>query len=368
MIPLISPVIGFNDIFACYRHKNRPIDRPGILAREFGKKYCLFVSEGREALAMALENLQLKKNDEIIVPSYVCDIVPKVVEQFATVVYADINPSTIIVDAEEIKNLISKRTKAVIVAYMYGKAVNISKIHDVCKANNIALIEDCAQAICSYEGDTRAGSIGDYTILSFRFSKDVGLNKGGALLTNKSVSIIQKRGSSLIALAKILLVQIALRSQYLFLGSIYYYIKEFLLNPYFSMTKYTPKKVKHELSTFEQELVLEGVRKMPEFIDKKNKNAVFYASCLKDIDGIELCDMNDNSFMRFNVLALNREGLIKTLHRNGVECDKMYSYCMSQECKQSLLISQKIVNLPVHPEVSTKDMEKICSKIRQYFT
>lgn len=367
MIPLIFPVIGFNDIFTCYLRKDRKIDRAAILAKEFGKKNCYFVSEGREALALALQHLNLNKEDEVIVPSYVCDIVPKVVGRFATVVYADINPSTLVVDAEEIKRKFSNRTKAVIVVHIYGKVNDLINIYRYCRDFNIPLIEDCAQAIYSFEENKRAGYIGDYTILSFRFSKDLNLAKGGALLTNKAISIKQKRRNTLVALVNILLVHMALRLQFLFIGRIYYYAKEYMLIPFFSKTEYTPKKILEEISTFEQELVLEGIRKMPAVLEKKKRVASAYASCLTHIDNIELCSINNNSFMRFNILASNRQGLIKVLHQNGIECDKMYSYCMSQTCKQSLLISQRIVNLPVHPGVSDDHIEKICRIIRNYY-
>ena len=367
MIPLIFPIIELKDIITSYRNKEKPIDRQGVLAKDFGKRYAFFVTEGREALAMALEDLRLEKEDQVIVPSYVCDIVPKVVERFATVIYAEINPSTLVVDAEEIKKLISEKTKAVIAVHLYGKVNDLIKIYDLCRGRNIALIEDCAQAIYSFEEKTRAGSLGDYTIVSFRFSKDINLCKGGALLSNKPIHSIKKTRNSLFALFEILLVYILLRSQWLFWGRLYYYTKEYLLNPYFSKTKYQPKNIRNELSPFEQELVLEILKKMAYVSSKKKQVASMYISLLKDIDGVDLCEIKNNSLMRFNILACNREPLIRILHENGFESDKMYSYSMSTKCIKSLQVSERIVNLPVHPGVSKRHVEKICRIIRQYY-
>lgn len=367
MIPLILPNIDFKDIVSSFLNRNRFVDRQNVLGEEFGKKHCYFFSEGREALAVALKELKLRREDEVIVPSYVCDIVPKVLEQYATVIYADINPSTLVVDFEEIKNLISSMTKAVIVAHMFGKVHDLKKIHDFCREKNVVLIEDCAQAIYSFEGETRAGSLGDYTILSFRFSKDVNLFKGGALLTNKPISTVSKSRNSLDAIIKTLLVHLALRSQTLFVGRLYYYVKEYLLNPFFKKTNYPPNKISRELSPFEQELAIAGLKKMPYVYKMRKQVASLYTLLLKDIKLIELCDITNNSLMRFNILAPNREGLIRKLHQNGFESDKMYSYCMTIKCKKSLQVSQSIVNLPVHPEVSRKHVEKISGIIRQYY-
>ena len=367
MIPLIFPTIDLKDIFRSYLHKGRLVDRSGVLAKNYGKNYGYFVSEGREALAMALEDLGLTREDEVIVPSYVCDIVPKIVDRYATVRYADINPSTLVVDAEEIKNRITKKTKAVVVVHLYGKVNDLKEIHDLCREKNITLIEDCAQAVYSFEGKTRAGSLGDYSILSFRFSKDVNLGKGGALLSNKKISTVSKSKHSLSALVTILFMQLALRSQGLFVGRIYYYAKEYLLNPFFSKTSYIPKKIRRELSPFEQELVLEGLKKMPDVLNKKKQVVSMYESNLKGIDAIDLCDLTNNSFMRFNILASNRQALIRKLHQNGIESDKMYPYCMNRTCKKSLEVSQSIVNLPVHPGVSKRHVEKISRIIRQHY-
>lgn len=367
MIPLIFPVIELKDIFTSYRNKERQIDRARVLAKDFRKQYGLFVNEGREALAIALEDLRLGKEDQVIVPSYVCDIVPKVVERFATVIFAEINPSTLVVDAEEIKKRISERTKAVIVVHLYGKANDLNNIQYLCRERNLVLIEDCAQAVYSFEDKTRAGSIGDYTILSFRFSKDINLFKGGALLSNKPIHVVQKTRNSIISLFKTLFIYILLQSQRLYWGRLYYYAKEYLLNPFFSKTKYQLQKTKHELSTFEQELVLEILKKMNYISSKKKQVASMYISLLKGIDGIELCDITNNSLMRFNILASNREALIRRLHENGIESEKMYSYSNSTKCMKSLQVSERIVNLPVHHRVSERDVEKTCEIIRQYY-
>jgi len=359
MIPLITNTFSVADILHAFLKKKK--SRSSQIARKFTKDNCYFLSEGREALALALESLKLKRSDEIIVPAYICDIVPKVAGQYATVVYADCDPKTLTTTAKDFQQKITKKTKVVIAAWMFGKVYDLKKIGALCRRKNLVLIEDCCQSLVSGEGRTRAGSVGDFTILSFRFSKDISMAKGGALLTDKPLHFKSKRSSSIPALGKVLFIWFAIKMQSLIPAYLFYHLKEKLLNPFFSKTVYTNNKVKTMLSTFEQELVWKGLQKLPSVIKKRKEIAKIYSQELTK--HVEVITPFNNSLMRFNILTPKRDTLLKILHKKGFEAEKMYSYSMAL-LPGAKKAAREILNLPVHHNIKPKHAQKIIRIIK----
>lgn len=355
------------DILDSYFNKRTTKNKEKVLSCFFKKKYCYFVREGRTSLFLALKDIELKENDEIIVPSYICDIVPKVASLFGKVVYADIDPKTFVVDYEDLKRKITRNTKVVIAAYLYGNAHNIKNIKKLCYKNKIILIEDCAQSIYSFDKKIRAGSVGDYSFFSFRFSKDINLFKGGALMTNKKINIPLKKSSSLKALILIIMMFFILKAQKIFYGRSYHYLKMHFLVPYFKKTNFNSAKAIESMSDFEKELIIKTMKKMPVIVEKRNSNAVRYTKCLKDIKKIQLCDYSNSSMLRFNILTKRRDELIKFLQKKGVEAGNMLYESLGNNCKKAKWASKNIVNIPVHHNLKDEDIEKICLLIQNFF-
>ena len=370
MIPLISPTITFKDILSSYANKNSTNDKEKIFAAFFNKKYCYFLPEGRDAIFLSLKNIGLKKTDEIIAPSYICDIVPKVASLFCKVVYADVSKKTLVMDYDEIKKKITNDTRAVIVAHLYGNVSNLKKIRNLCSSKNIILIEDCAQSICSFEKGIRAGSLGDYSIFSFRFSKDINLLKGGALVTDKEINIAAKQSSPLKSFISILMVYTILKAQKIFYGRFYYYFKTKILIPFFTKTHFIENKEIKSLSSFEKELIIRTMNNMPLIVKKRDRNAKSYVRHLNKLykaKKIALCSYSSSSLLRFNILAHNQKELIKFLLKNGIEAEDTLQYSLGEGCKNSEEIVKQVVNLPVHHNVKEKDIQKICYFINEFF-
>ncbi|GAJ21070.1 unnamed protein product, partial [marine sediment metagenome] len=127
------------------------------LARFIGKKKAVAVNSGSAALHLALLALDVKKSDEVIIPSFVCSAVLNSVNYTgATAVLADIDPLTFNMSVEATKRAITRKTKAIIVPHMFGCPAEIDKLSEL----DIPVIEDCAQSIGANFKGQKAGSFG----------------------------------------------------------------------------------------------------------------------------------------------------------------------------------------------------------------
>ena len=162
--------------------------------REFEKKFAEFcavknavcVSSGTAALFLSLRALDIKRGDEVIVPSFsfIASATP-IIEVGAKPVFAEIDPRTCNVDPEKIRRAVTRRTKAIMPVHLYGHPANMGPIMEIAEENDLYVIEDACQAHgAQYEGK-KVGGIGDVACFSFYPSKNMTVcGDGGAVVTN----------------------------------------------------------------------------------------------------------------------------------------------------------------------------------------
>lgn len=148
-------------------------------------KYAVVVSNGTAALHLAALAAGITEGDEVIVSSITFAASANCVLYCGgTPVFADINPNTYNIDPEEIKKLITPKTKAIVAVDFTGQAVELDKIRAICEEHNLILIEDAAHSIGTYYDGKPVGSIADMTTFSFHPVKTVTGGEGGAITTN----------------------------------------------------------------------------------------------------------------------------------------------------------------------------------------
>jgi len=155
------------------------------LAREyFGCKYALAVSSGSSALLCAIAALGIGPGDEVIIPAFAwysdyCALV-----NFGVMpVFADIGED-LNLDPADFERKITQKTKAVIPIHYQGCPANMDEIMRIARANNLVVIEDCAQAVGGDYRNVKLGTIGDIAIASFQVHKLVSCGEGGLVFTN----------------------------------------------------------------------------------------------------------------------------------------------------------------------------------------
>ena len=153
-------------------------------------KYAIGVANGLDALIWILrayiELGVMKTGDEIIVPAntYIASILA-ITENGLVPVLVEPDINTFQIDENKIEEVITQKTKAIMIVHLYGQCAYTDKIADLCHKNNLKLIEDNAQAHgCLYHG-RKTGSLGDAAGHSFYPGKNLGaFGDAGAVTTN----------------------------------------------------------------------------------------------------------------------------------------------------------------------------------------
>jgi len=154
-------------------------------SKKIKQKYSVAVSNGTAALEIAIRSLNLKKNDEVIIPNFtIISNALAVIKQNAKPVLVDCDMKTWNIKLEDLKKNITKKTKAIIVTHVYSYSNDMDKIMKICKKNKIFLIEDAAEVIGLKYKNKYCGSFGDISTFSFYANKQLTTGEGGMISTS----------------------------------------------------------------------------------------------------------------------------------------------------------------------------------------
>lgn len=152
-------------------------------ATHLGVAYAVAVSSGTGALHTALSALGIGPGQEVIVPAYMwVAVVSAIVNLGAVPVLADIN-DTFGIDAEDLPNRITSRTRGIIVVHMSGAQADVANIAKIARDRGLFLLEDCAQANGASIQGHKVGTFGDIAIFSFQMNKNMTAGEGGCVVT-----------------------------------------------------------------------------------------------------------------------------------------------------------------------------------------
>jgi dTDP-4-amino-4,6-dideoxygalactose transaminase len=153
--------------------------------QKYGFKKTLLTSSCTDALEMAALLLNVAPGDEIIVPSYTfVSTALAFVRQGAKIVFADSRFDLPNLDENRIEELITSKTKAIVVVHYAGIACDMDKIMAIANKHNIYVVEDAAQAIESKYNGKYLGGIGHFGAFSFHETKNISSGEGGMLVVN----------------------------------------------------------------------------------------------------------------------------------------------------------------------------------------
>ena len=149
------------------------------------RTYGVAVSSGTAALEIGMKSLNLKKGDEVIIPTFsIISTALCVIKLGLKPVLVDSNIYTWNMDPDQVIKKITKKTKAIIITHIYGFPVDMKKVLVVAKRKNIKIIEDSAEMIGQTYLKRRCGTFGDLSTFSFYANKHITTGEGGMILTN----------------------------------------------------------------------------------------------------------------------------------------------------------------------------------------
>ena len=173
-----------------------------FFCERYGFKKCLLSTSCTDALEMAAILIDIKLDDEVIMPSYTfVSTANPFVLRGAKIVFADSNPLNPNINADNIEELITPRTKAIVPVHYAGIACDMDKIMAIAGKYNLFVVEDAAQSIESYHENQPIGSIGHLAAFSFHETKNIVCGEGGMLVINddhfvKRAEIIWEKGTN----------------------------------------------------------------------------------------------------------------------------------------------------------------------------
>ncbi|MEM3489190.1 MAG: DegT/DnrJ/EryC1/StrS aminotransferase family protein [Nitrososphaerota archaeon] len=360
MIPIYKPLIDDEDLVAVSNAvKSGWVSSKGKELREFedefskyvGKRHGVSTSSGTSALHLALAALGIGKGDEVIVPDFTfVSPVNAVIYQNAVPVLVDAEYDTWGIDPEIIAKAISRKTKAIIVAHIYGNSAKIDEISEIANEKDIYLIEDCAESIgATYKGKM-TGTRGIISCFSFYGNKVITTGEGGMCLTdddeiNERLTILRDHG----------------------------------MNP---QRRYWHDFVgfNYRMTNMQAALGLAQLKKIDDIIKRKRRIARFYQENLSDRLDVQRDPPNQNSvFWLYSILAKNervREKIVEELTKNEIESRgffypvhvmppyRNFSFVHTRRAVSND-ISNRGINLPSYPQISDEELIKISNIINR---
>jgi len=156
-------------------------DFSNYIGRKFGITFC----NGTSSIEAALFALNLSKDDEILVPSstFHATIGP-IVNLSYKPIFVDINPNTLTIDCNDLKNKITNKAKALLIVHPWGYPCDMDEVQKIVKEYNLKLIEDCSHAHGASFNNKKIGSFSDISCFSLQGGKSIAAGEGGIALTD----------------------------------------------------------------------------------------------------------------------------------------------------------------------------------------
>jgi UDP-2-acetamido-2-deoxy-ribo-hexuluronate aminotransferase len=321
-------------------------------------KHSIAVSNGTDALKIALLALNIKPGDEIITVAHTWISTAEVISLIGAIpVFIDIEEETFNMNHNKIEEAINDNTKAIIVVSLYGHIANIDEINKIAFKYNLPIIEDGAQSFGAEYYCKKSCSLTTIGTTSFFPSKPLGCyGDGGACFTNDD-NIAQKIR--------------AIRSH----GGVKRFEHEYI-------------GLNGRLDTLQASILNVKLQYFPEKIDQRNKVANYYTSKLKDnlkiINNLKLPIIKDSCthvWAQYSILAKDkktRNSIIEYMKENKVNLAIFYpaplhkQKCFEGICKSFNLditesVCDKIFNLPCYAEFKTDEQDYIINLLINFF-
>lgn len=328
------------------------------LAEYTNVKHAITVSNGTDAIKIALLSLDIGIDDEVITVAHTWISTAEAISIInAKPVFVDIDENTFNIDHKKIEEKINDKTKAILIVSLYGQIPDIDEINIIAEKHNLPVIEDGAQSFGGIYNGKKSCSMTTIGTTSFFPSKPLGCyGDGGACFTNDDNIAMKIRAIKSHGGVK------RFEHKYIGLNARLDTIQAAILNVklnYFDLT-----------------------------IKKRNTCAEYYTNNLKDLESlkhIKLPYINKNKmsvWAQYSIIANSentRDNIVKFLKENNVNAAIFYPAPLhTQECFQYLnykigdlpqteKVCKTIFNLPCYAEISRENQDYVIDLIKNFF-
>jgi dTDP-4-amino-4,6-dideoxygalactose transaminase len=173
-------------------------------ASYFNANHALAVNSNTSGLIAALGAVGVAPGDEVIVSPYSMSASATAPIFWGGIpIFADVEPEHFCLSANSIENVITEKTKAIVVVDLFGQPFDQKPIVDLARKHGIKVIEDCAQAPGAYLDGIPAGMLGDVGVFSLNYHKHIHCGEGGIVVTDDAeiaerIALIRNHAESVV--------------------------------------------------------------------------------------------------------------------------------------------------------------------------
>ncbi len=324
--------------------------------KKYKSKYGVAVGSGTDALLISLKTLNLRSGDEVITAANTAiPTISAIINAGGTPKLVDIGEDYLI-DVNKIEKEITRKTKAIIPVHLYGQMCEMNKIKKIAKKNNLVIIEDCAQSQGAKYKNQFAGTIGKFGCFSFYPTKILGAyGDGGFILTNDKNAFKQIK---------------RLR---------FYGIETLEKNKFRNKYYANENGYNSRLDEVQASILNFKLKKIDNFINKRRMLAKYY---LKNLNFNEISIPKENSYCKhvyhlFTIYHPQGSYIIEKLKKNKIQTRKIYPYPIHKMKAYSKIIKNKnklknsekkskgIICLPLYPELTKREVMKVCNSFNK---
>ena len=317
-------------------------------------------ANGTDALQIALMALDLKRGDEVITTNFsFASTIEVILLLGLKPVIVDIDPKTFNIDPSLIESKITKKTKVIIPVHLFGQSCRIEEIIEIANKNNLQVIEDNAQALgakykFSNSEKQMSGTIGDIGTTSFFPSKNLGCyGDGGAIFTNSDNLAYKMRG----------IVNHGMYERY--------YHDEIGVNS--------------RLDSIQAAILNVKLKYLDKYNKRRQESAHSYNQAFEKIEKIKTpfveSDIESHVYHQYTIKvpAENRDDLAEHLSKNNIPFGIYYPLGFHEQkaYKQEFFsegdftvtneVKNQVISLPMHTELSRKQINHITNTIISFF-
>jgi dTDP-4-amino-4,6-dideoxygalactose transaminase len=304
------------------------------MASFIGVDEAVAVSSGTAALHLSLLALGVGKGDQVILPSYVCTAVLNAIKYvMAMPVLVDVDPDTYNIRVENIKDVISDRTKAVIVPHMFGLPADVDSIVSL----GIPVIEDCAHSVGAKLNGGYTGSFGLMSVFSFYATKMLGAGEGGMVLSGVPELAEQIRD----------------------------------MRAYDERQTYSVR-YNYKMTNIHAALAVSQLKKLRRFIKKKLKIASIYNAGLEGVVSRvpAPAEGKEHIYYRYVIPVDDPIGFVEQMSKKGIGCRKpvfkpLHRYLRLAGYPMTDYVWEKAVSIPIYPSLTEEEAHRIVETIKE---
>ena len=333
----------------------------GPEVREFEKGFadflevpaCVGVANGTDALVLALRALGMKPGDEVIVPAFSFFATAEAVAWLGGVpVFADVDPETLNLDPADAAARVTERTVGILGVHLYGRPFDVDAVLALCEKRGLWLIEDAAQAHGARWKGKRVGGFGQLAAWSFYPTKNLGCFGDGGAVSGADAELVRH---------------------------------VYLLANHGQTSRYhhTLVGVNSRLDSLQAAVLNCRLAFLEQDNARRRELACRYHGGLNGVGDLRLLPDREgvtSVYHQMTIRSQRRDDLMEHLKAQGIASSVHYPSTLDQQPALEGLVkvpegdlpvataaAREVLCLPMYPELTNEEVERVCEGIRSFF-